>query len=99
VLAPGVRLLEGKRISGNKVVVPDDTTKEAMRRGRITGRFRLCVGKNGKIKSVVPLQSTGFASYDRRILSAIKDWVYAPYTVDDHPVPVCTSVTFIYTQR
>jgi hypothetical protein len=29
----------------------------------------------------------------------MREWVYSPYLIDGHAVPVCTGVTFIYNQR
>ena len=29
----------------------------------------------------------------------MRSWVYSPYLVDNEPVPVCTQVTFIYSQN
>ncbi len=45
------------------------------------------------------IRSSGFARYDRRLEYFIRQWIYSPYLVDDKPVPVCTAVTFIYSQR
>jgi hypothetical protein len=61
--------------------------------------FKLCIDETGTVESVLPLRSTGFASYDRRLLGAMMQWQYSPYMADAEPVPVCTGVTFIYTQR
>ena len=95
-------LVEGKRISGEKLIVPDDDTKWEIRRlrlHRIEGRYRVCVDDTGHVESVLPMFATGFPAYDRDILAAIQRWVYAPYMIDGQPVPVCTAVTFIYSQR
>jgi hypothetical protein len=97
-----VTLMEGKRIAGSRLIVPDDDTKEQIRRYRgqkITGTFRLCVNEAGRVESVLPLRSTGFPAYDRDLLAKMALWIYSPYTINGEPVPVCTSITFIYTQR
>ena len=39
------------------------------------------------------------AAYDRKIIGGIYTWRYSPYLINDQPVPVCTAVTFIYSQR
>jgi len=96
------KLMEGRRIAGEKRIVPDDETKELIRpyrEQRITGTFRLCVNEAGRVESVLPLSSTGFPGYDRDLLAGMARWVYSPYTIDDAPVPVCTTIMFIYTQR
>lgn len=95
-------VLEGKRIAGKKAIVPDDETKvaiETSRRHRLVGSFRVCIDESGHVESAVPMRSTGYASYDREILQGIGRWAYSPFQVDGQAVPVCTAVTFIYTQR
>lgn len=94
-------VLEGKRIAGTKTIVPDDDTKGAIRDAKaspVIGTFRLCVDDAGKVESVLPIRSTGFASYDRRILAGINEWRYQPFMLDGAAVPMCTAVTFIYKQ-
>jgi hypothetical protein len=104
VLARGSKhaLVEGKRIAGVKNIVPDDETKSeiaASRVRRVTGAFRVCLDDTGRVESVLPTRSTGFAAYDRKLLAGIWQWAYSPYLVDNTPVPVCTGVTFIYNQH
>ncbi|MDX2091374.1 MAG: hypothetical protein SFX73_26175 [Kofleriaceae bacterium] len=102
------KLQEGRRIAGSKRIVPDDETKvriqKAMNRQRsssvkLTARFRLCVDEAGQVESVLPLSVTGYPKYDQDLMAGMRQWVYAPYKVDDQPVPVCTAITFIYSQR
>lgn len=95
-------LLEGARISGNKIIVPDDATKEQILQSgqqRIIASFKLCLDPQGNVASVSKLKSSGFPDYDAKITSQMQQWRYRPYQVDGKPVPVCTAVTFIYTQR
>lgn len=95
-------LMEGKRIAGERMIVPDDETKWQIQKRRvekISGTFRLCVNETGRVESVLPLRSTGFPPYDRDLLAKMALWMYSPYKIDGEPVPVCTSITFIYTQR
>ena len=103
VLARGSKhaLVEGK-IAGVKNIIPDDDTKRAIaasRVRRVTGAFRVCLDDTGRVESVLPTRSTGFAAYDRKLLAGIWQWAYSPYLVDITPVPVCTGVTFIYNQH
>jgi hypothetical protein len=96
------KLIEGQRIAGTKMVVPDDLDKvriQEMRRHELRGDFRVCLDDTGVVESVLPIRSTGLPGYDRKILAAIHDWRYAPYQIDAVPVPVCTQVVFIYKQR
>jgi len=95
-------MLEGHRIAGDKNVVPDNDTKlkiQASGKDRVVGSFKLCVKDTGDIASVTVLMSTGFTAYDARIEAAMKTWKYSPYFVDGKPVPVCTAVTYIHTQK
>lgn len=102
VLAEGATVIEGKRVAGSKLLAPNDETKAAIRksgRSQLRGTFRVCIDDTGKVESVLPVQSTGFASYDRTIIAGINLWVYSPFMVEGAAVPMCTSVTFIYQQR
>lgn len=104
VFAPGfsgAKFVEGKRIQGTKLVLPDPETRKAMkalRLDRVIGSFRVCLDERGHVEQVMPLRSTGFATYDRKLLAAMLQWVYSPYLVGGEAVPVCTAVTFSYSQ-
>jgi outer membrane biosynthesis protein TonB len=95
-------MLEGSRIAGEKMITPDDVTKTEINRSgktRIIGSFKLCLTVGGAIQNVTMLKSTGFPAYDNKILSTMKGtWRYRPYNVNGKPVPVCTAVTFVYSQ-
>lgn len=97
-----VTLMEGRRIVGERRIVPDDATKSEIaqyRASKITGTFRLCLDEAGHVESVLPMRSTGFPAYDRDLLAKMSLWKYSPYTIDGQPVSVCTGITFIYSQR
>jgi hypothetical protein len=50
-------------------------------------------------EAVVPLRSTNIPEYDRKIIREMMTWQYSPFLDHGTPVPVCTAVTFIYSQR
>ncbi|MEO8550044.1 MAG: hypothetical protein ABI678_08720 [Kofleriaceae bacterium] len=96
------KLHEGHRVAGDKMIAPDDGTKTRIQKSkvdRITASFRICLDENGAAESVLPLKSSGFAEYDAKILYFMNKWRYEPYAIDGVPLPVCTAVTFIYSQR
>ena len=101
VVAP--TMLEGSRISGEKMIVPDDVTKTEIQRSgkdRVLGSFKLCIDVSGNVTSVNMMKTTGFPSYDGKIQQKMrKEWRYRPYAVNGKAVPVCTAVTFIYSQK
>lgn len=91
--------LESQRIRGEKVILPDDPTKQAIRDAgvkKVVGSFKLCLDAAGAVTRVETLKTTGFESYDRTLIRGMRQWAYRPYLVDDKPVPVCTAITFIY---
>lgn len=95
-------LMEGKRIAGERFIVPDAETKSLVaqiRGAKVRGTFRLCLDEAGRVESVLPMKSTGLPAYDRDLLAGMYRWRYSPYAIDGKPVPVCTAVTFIYSQR
>jgi TonB family protein len=84
------------------LILPDDKTKKAFReskRDKMIGSFKLCIDEQGAIDRVSLLKSTGFAAYDAKIIAEMNAWAYRPYQVNGTAVPVCTAVTFIYSQK
>jgi len=96
-------MLEGSRIAGEKMISPDDVTKTEIQRSgkdRVIGSFKLCLTVDGGISNVNMLKSTGFPAYDSKITTKMRgEWRYKPYMVNGKAVPVCTAVTFIYSQK
>jgi len=71
-----------------------------MGKDRIIGSFKLCLTVTGAISNVNMLKSTGFPAYDSKIQNKMRsEWRYKPYMVNGKAVPVCTAVTFIYSQK
>ncbi len=91
-----------KLVTGSKMIVPADRDKMRIQNaggGRWIGIFRACIDETGKVVDLLPVRSTGLASYDQRILAGISQYVYAPVIDRGGPIPVCTFITFIYSQR
>ena len=95
--------LEASRIAGEKDIRPDTVTATEINRSgkdRVVGSFKICITVGGEISTVNMVKSTGFASYDSKISSTIRgSWRYRPFNVNGKAVPVCTAVTFIYSQH
>ena len=96
-------LLEGSRIAGEKAITPDDKTKLAIMQSgkdKVIASFKLCVNVTGVVASVSMLKSSGFSVYDNRIMTEMRThWRYRPYQVNGRAVPVCSAVTFVYSQK
>jgi periplasmic protein TonB len=95
-------LLEGSRIAGDKNIIPDDVTKTEIQRSgkdKIVGSYKLCLSIDGNVSAVNQLKSTGFGAYDAKIQREMRSWRYRAYMVNGKAVPVCTAVTFIYSQK
>ncbi|HUH04382.1 MAG TPA: TonB family protein [Kofleriaceae bacterium] len=94
--------LEAQRLSGDKNILPDDTTKLAIKRDgktRIVTTVKMCLSAGGTVQRVEMLKSSEYPAYDAAIKSTMRTWRYSPFKVNGKAVPVCTSVTFIYNQR
>jgi hypothetical protein len=88
-------------VSGNRNVVPDDLTKMAIQNSgvrRITGSFKVCSDVTGNVVAVRTIRSTGWQDYDLKILRETRKYAYEPFIDEGHAVPVCTVITFIYSQ-
>jgi hypothetical protein len=95
--------VEANRVSGEKNIIPDDVTKTEISRSgkdRLVGTYKLCITLTGSISSVSQLKSTGFPAYDSKIQNTIRgEWRYRAFMVNGKAAPVCTAVTFIYSQK
>lgn len=94
-------LVEGRRLSGTTMIIPNDGTKEEMaNRGVIetTASFELCLDAAGVPVSARRMSSTCFPRYDETIRTTMLTWRYSPYTIDGVATEVCTGVNFLYKQ-
>jgi hypothetical protein len=94
--------LEGYRLTGDRLIVPDDEDKVRVsmsREHRLIGSFKLCIDETGHYERGILLKSTGLPGYDAKIARELMRWSYKPFLVDGASVPFCTAVTFIYSQR
>jgi TonB family protein len=94
-------VLNQNRISGNEHIVPNDEVKLQIKRDaktRVVATVKMCLSARGNVNKLVILKSSGYPSYDRRIKAEMLRWKYSPFMVNNKPIPVCTSVTFIYNQ-
>ena len=99
-VAPSV--IEGLRLTGDKLIEPDDATKKAIHdsgKAKVVGAYKMCVDETGAVSSVRQLKSTGFPAYDLRIATTMKTWTYRPLIVNGNPAAACTAMTFVYAQQ
>jgi hypothetical protein len=95
----GPHTLENLRASGSKYIYPDDMDNIDLHGGRLIGSFKLCIDETGHYESGTVIKSTGLPRYDAKIARTIMQWTYHPYLAGGVAVPVCTAVTFIYSQH
>ena len=92
----------GKRLAGQTQLQPSSENRallDAAGIGRVIVAFQYCIDDTGAVTSVGRIRSSGLPAYDAQIVSAMKEWRYRPYVEPGSvPMPVCSSVTFIYTQ-
>lgn len=100
IVAP--TLLEPLRIAGTKMIAPDDKTKVAIQasgRDKVVASLKLCLDATGAVVTVKLLRSSGFPTYDALLDREMHGWKYKPYVDHGTVIPVCTAVTFIYSQH
>jgi TonB family protein len=93
---------EGLRLSGERNILPDDFTKDEIARsgkGKIVTSHKLCLSADGSVSRISLLKSSGFPAYDAKIQREMRTWRYRPYVVNGKASPVCTAVTYIYSQE
>jgi hypothetical protein len=94
-----VKELEARRISGEKMVLPEEETAAEIDRSgvhEIVAQFKLCMDTGGVPRYAKVLESSCYPRYDAKIADALGKWRYSPFIKDGVPAPVCTAVTFIY---
>jgi periplasmic protein TonB len=94
--------LEQQFMAGERNISPDDTTKTDIKtsgKDRVVTKYRMCIDAGGGVTTLSLMQSSGFADYDKKIAREMRQWRYRPFMVDGKAVPVCTVVTFIYSQH
>lgn len=94
--------LEQQRLSGEKHIVPSDEVKLQIKREgktRVVTTVKMCLSSGGVVNKLTMLKSSGYPTYDQAIKATMRSWRYRPFMVNGKPVPVCTSVTFIYNQK
>jgi hypothetical protein len=99
IVAPSV--VAGLRISGETQIAPSSVVvNEIARDGtdRVLGNFKICLSTDGSVSSVQTLKSTGYPAYDADITRGMRTWRYRAYMIGGNAVPVCSVVTFAYTQ-
>ncbi len=93
--------LESYRIAGTKMITPDDADKTRILDSgnqRVIGSFKLCLDVTGNVTQIRLLKSTGVPGYDAKLAREMAKWRYRPYMLDGRAVPVCTAITFVYSQ-
>jgi hypothetical protein len=91
----------GKRIGGEMNVAPTDLDKHRIDRAgveRVIAALHYCIDETGRVNHAALIRSSGIATYDRRLLSAVGSWAYKPYLDEGKPVSVCSSVHIVYRQ-
>ncbi len=99
-LPPGE--VEAQRVKGDKQIAPDGQTMADLKVAgisRIMASFKVCIDETGLVSSVTLLRPSVSKSYNQKLAREIAKWQYRPFLVDGQPAPVCTAVTFIYTQN
>jgi hypothetical protein len=86
----------------DKDIVPDSATKEDIQRSseaKVIGSFKICIDTSGRVVEVKMLRSTRVHTYDQKLMRTMSRWEVKPFLDDGKPVPACTVITYIYSQR
>jgi TonB family protein len=99
-IAPSV--LELQRVSGNTDVHPSKETRSAMIKDGVSsvrGTVRLCVSTAGNVTETRLTEATGYGEYDKKLVTAVRDWQFRPYVVNGQTFAVCSTSEFVYVPR
>lgn len=87
----------GPLIAGTKLLVPDDHDKTAINHAglaKMVSSVNYCVAADGTVDSVQLVTRTPFLHYNASLVNGVGNWRFNP-----QPEPVCSTATFVYSQR
>jgi hypothetical protein len=99
---PPIVVIGQLRLSGETNVQPPDDVKVRMGRegkSKLHGAFRVCLDASGAVASSQLITSTGYETYDQRLIETMAGWTYRPYSVNGTPIAACGAVAFVFTMR
>jgi hypothetical protein len=86
-------------VAGETNIVPNEYVRDAIvasgTRTPLEMRCKLCIDIRGNVVIVELLKSSGYASYDAKVMWAMRAWKYQHRT-DGAAAPACTVVTTKY---
>ena len=92
-------MVSGLFKKGERQIRPSSTVKTTIARSskkKVHGIIHTCIGTTGRVVSAKVLKSTGYPSYDAKLLGGVRRWQYDPYKFEGRPIKVCTAINFIY---
>jgi hypothetical protein len=96
------QVVEARRTAGVTQIAPGDQDRLRLQRAglsQVATSWALCISRHGFVSSLWLVTASPLPEWDQRQLEEMRRWRYRPFLKDGDPVPVCTTVTFIYTQR
>jgi serine/threonine-protein kinase len=94
--------LDAHRIAGGETIAPDSATMDAIARSgtdKVVSSYKVCVGPDGNIDTVSPLETSGFPAYDDKIQNTIRrGWRYRPFLVDGKATAICSAIRLVYSK-
>jgi hypothetical protein len=94
--------LQAQRIAGQHRIPPSTGVRLALKKAqlsRLQASIVVCISRLGLIDDVWVIEGSRAPQWDLTLVETARTWRYRPMLVDEQPVPVCTTVTFIYNQR
>ena len=94
--------VEARRITGTNAILPPLSVRLEMQRQEhppIGAHVKLCLSSSGLVENLRFSGASGFPSYDLELLETIRTWRYRPFMIDGKASPVCTRLTFTYSQN
>jgi hypothetical protein len=91
--------MDAQKISGNEHIQPPDSVKTEMVRAgesKLVADFKICVDTAGRVRDLSVVRSTGYRSYDDKLMREMKSWRYRRFTINGTAVPACSMVHVIY---
>jgi TonB family protein len=88
-----------RRIFGETQIEPSQDDRADMSDANkrvVSGTFQIAVSATGVVTGVQIIKTTGYPEYDRRLVAAMYNWRYRPYSIDGTAQPFRGMIRFDY---
>jgi TonB family protein len=63
---------------------------------KLAAVIKVCIDPSGNVTSTSVIKSSGYSTYDDKLVEGIRSWKYRGYVDGGKPVPACSAVAITF---